>query len=144
MDYESRKKSNFGYMYVLSIKDIQQIKKCSYDCAKRELFSYNYFYINSKPYILATEYFGKHKFSVSNFLCQQSIDGEIEVKIIKIMPQMYTVHDIQVIFGCGQRQAYEIMDIIPGSFRINSKRYVEDKCLREWLDSLPNKKLSIA
>lgn len=137
-------KNNITYMYVLSIKDIQAIRKCTYSQAKSEFSIYDYFYINSKPYILAADYFGEQRYQLLDIGYYENIEQHTTTKVIKVVPQMYTVSDIQQIFGCGQRQAYEIMDLIPWTFRINSKRYVDQKRFVEWLETLPNQKLKIA
>lgn len=139
-----KNEKNITYMYVLSIKDIQTIRKCSYSQARAEFAIYDCFYINSKPYILATDYFGQQRYQLLDVGYYENIENNMVTKVIKIVPQIYTVSDIQQIFGCGQRQAYEIMDLIPWTFRINSKRYVDEKKFLEWLETLPNKKLKIA
>ena len=47
---------------------------------------------------------------------------------------LYRVSDIQKIFGCGRKKAYEIMHIkgFP-SFRLDGILYVEDGALRNWI-----------
>lgn len=47
---------------------------------------------------------------------------------------LYTPKDIQRIFQCGQKKAYEIMHIVGfPSFKIDSSLYVEKKELEKWL-----------
>lgn len=47
---------------------------------------------------------------------------------------LYRVSDIQRIFRCGRKKAYEIMHIkgFP-SFRLDGILYVEDGALRNWI-----------
>lgn len=129
-------------MSVLSVSDIQKLNNISYSSALYELKKYNYFYINSRPYILASEYIGQ-KYRVAE-ITYNSIEEGDNTKMIKVLPLMLTVKDIQSVFQCGTRQAYEIMDLIPCVFKVNSKRYVREKDFAEWLETLPNSQLKIA
>ena len=130
-------------MYVLSAKDIQRLEDLSYQKALKKLKSFEYFYINSKPYILARDYFCE-QYELSEIITYEPITEGIETKLIKVIPTMLTVQDIQTIFSCGQRQSYQIMDAIPGTFKINSKRYISDRDFVLWLETLPNKCIKIA
>lgn len=130
-------------LYVLSAKDIQDIKNISYTRALYILKQFNYFYINSRPYILASDFFDE-KYNVKEISFLSKIENDNKTKLIKVLPLMLTVQDIQQVFQCGSRQAYEIMDIIPGVFKINSKRYVREIDFNNWLETLPNSKLKIA
>lgn len=129
-------------LYVLSVKDIERLEGCTYQEALRKFKTYEYFYINSKPYILAKDYFVS-SFKISEILMYEPITEGIETKLIKVMPMMFTVSDIQSIFDCGHRQAYQIMDVIPGVFKINNKRYVSDENFKKWLKGLPNTVINI-
>ena len=44
-------------MYVISAVDIQRIEGCTYSQAYNKMKKYDYFYINSRRYILASDYF---------------------------------------------------------------------------------------
>ena len=47
---------------------------------------------------------------------------------------LYNAKDIQRIFGCGRKKAYEIMHIVGfPSFRIDSSIYVEKNELEKWI-----------
>lgn len=129
-------------LYVLSVKDIERLENCTYQEALKKLKTYEYFYINSKPYILAKDYFVT-SFKLSEILMYEPITEGVETKLIKVMPMMFTVSDIQSIFDCGHRQAYKIMDTIPGVFKINTKRYVSDDNFKKWLKTLPNTVVTI-
>ena len=130
-------------MYVLSVKDIMQMRNISYTNALYTLKQFDYFYINSRPYILASDYFGE-KYHISDISFSAPEDEGTETKLVKVLPLMLTVKDVQSVFQCGSRQAYEIMDLIPTAFKINSKRYVREIDFANWLESLPSQKLKIA
>lgn len=130
-------------MYVLNAKDIQDLRGISYQTALNYLKEFDYFYINRKPYILASDFFGK-KYNVESVEYLSSREDDNQTKLVKVLPLMLTVADIKQVFQCGTRQAYEIMDLIPGMFKINSKRYVREKEFNEWLETLPNQRLKIA
>ena len=136
------KKEKFN-MYVLSAKDIKDLRGVSYTTALNYLKEFDYFYINSKPYILASDFFDE-KYYVENIDFLSKIEGDNKTKLVKVLPLMLTVSDIRQIFQCGSRQAYEIMDLIPGMFKVNSKRYVRENDFKLWLDTLPNQRLKIA
>jgi len=123
-------------MYVLSIQDIQRIRNCSYKLAAKELKSMDYFYINSKPYVLARDYFGATYGQYEVTMFEPIVEG-IETKLVKVFPLLLDVDDIQAIFNCGARQAQRIMNTIDGTFRLNNKKYVRDKDFECWLDALP-------
>ena len=59
-------------------------------------------------------------------------------------PILYTVSDIQNIFKCGKRQAYELVNShnFP-AFKINSKIYVDKKELEKWLKQQHGKQVII-
>ncbi len=52
---------------------------------------------------------------------------------------LYTAKDIQSIFKCGRKKAYEIMNA-PGfpSFRLNTSLYVEKTQLEKWIARCKN------
>lgn len=56
---------------------------------------------------------------------------------------LYTVTDIQKIFGLGKTKAYELMsaDGFP-SFKINNRVYVEHSKLLVWIDKRVGKQFS--
>lgn len=56
---------------------------------------------------------------------------------------LYTPADIQNIFKCGKKKAYEIMHMngFP-SFRIDTALYVEKTALADWIMRVKNKKLN--
>lgn len=56
---------------------------------------------------------------------------------------LYTPADIQSIFKCGKKKAYEIMHMsgFP-SFRIDTALYVEKTALIDWIMRVKNKKLN--
>ena len=56
---------------------------------------------------------------------------------------LYTTKDIQKIFHCGRKKAYEIMHIqgFP-SFRIDSSIYVEKNELRKWISRIKSKNIN--
>ena len=137
----SEKKEKFN-MFVLSAKDIQDIRGVSYSTALNYLKEFNYFYINSRPYVLASDYFDE-EYYVENIDFLSKIEGDNKTKLIKVLPLMLTVSDIRQVFQCGSRQAYEIMDLIPGVFRVNSKRYVHEEDFKKWLTTLPHSRLRI-
>ena len=57
-----------------------------------------------------------------------------EKKFDSTHPILYTVSDIQNIFKCGKRQAYELVNSrnFP-SFKINSRIYVDKIELEKWI-----------
>ena len=56
---------------------------------------------------------------------------------------LYTPKDIQSIFQCGQKKAYEIMHIVGfPSFKIDSSLYVEKSELEKWLAKTKGKSIS--
>lgn len=56
---------------------------------------------------------------------------------------LYTPKDIQRIFQCGQKKAYEIMHIVGfPSFKIDSSLYVEKSELEKWLAKTKGKSIS--
>ena len=130
-------------MFVLSVRDIQVMRNVSYTSALNILKQYNYFYINSRPYILASDYFDE-KYHIAEISYSAPEDEGMDVKMVKVLPVMLTVKDVQAVFQCGTRQAYEIMDLIPDTFRVNSKRYIREKDFAEWLETLPHQQLTIA
>lgn len=129
-------------MFVLSAKDIQDIRGVSYSTALNYLKEFNYFYINSKPYVLASDFFDE-EYYVENIDFLSKIEADNKTKLIKVLPLMLTVSDIRQVFQCGSRQSYEIMDLIPGMYKINSKRYVREQDFKKWMDSLPNSRRRI-
>ena len=53
---------------------------------------------------------------------------------------LYTAKDIQNIFKCGRKKAYEIMHITGfPSFRIDTSLYVEKSELEKWINRNKNK-----
>ena len=56
---------------------------------------------------------------------------------------LYTCKDIQKIFSCGRKKAYEIMHIpsFP-SFRIDTLLYVEKTELEKWVAKNKNKSMN--
>ena len=53
---------------------------------------------------------------------------------------LYTAKDIQNIFKCGRKKAYEIMHITGfPSFRIYTSLYVEKSELEKWINRNKNK-----
>lgn len=56
---------------------------------------------------------------------------------------LYTAKDIQKIFRCGRKKAYEIMHIpsFP-SFRIDTSLYVEKGELEKWILHIKNKNIT--
>ena len=67
-----------------------------------------------------------------------------EKKFDSTHPILYTVSDIQNIFKCGKRQAYELVNSqnFP-SFRINSKIYVDKNELEKWIKQQCRKQIKI-
>ena len=60
--------------------------------------------------------------------------------IIRTIANTHTAKDIQNIFKCGRKKAYEIMHIkgFP-SFRIDTSLYVEKSELEKWINRNKNK-----
>lgn len=58
-------------------------------------------------------------------------------------PVLYTPKDVQTIFQCGRKKAYEIMRT-PGfpSFTINTSMYVEKEELEKWIARSRNKTIN--
>lgn len=129
-------------LYVLSVKDIERLECCTYQEALKKIKTFDYFKINSKLYILAKDYFVK-PYKLDEILMYEPIAEGIETKLIKVMPMMFSTSDVQAIFDCGKRQAYQLMDVIPGVFRVNSKRYVSDENFKKWLKTLPDTVINI-
>lgn len=57
---------------------------------------------------------------------------------------LYTVKDIQSIFQCGKRQAYELFTVngFP-AFSIGRKKLVEKQALENWLAQNKGKKILV-
>lgn len=72
------------------------------------------------------------------------VDLEAQVQIDKTSQDVviYTAKDIQSIFSCGRKKAYEIMHS-PGfpMFRIDSSLYVEKEALQKWIERNKNKNI---
>lgn len=52
--------------------------------------------------------------------------------------------DIQTIFNCGQRQAYEIMNLSSfPSFKLGTKLQVYKKSLEEWLENQEHREINL-
>lgn len=130
-------------MYVISAVDIQRIEGCTYSQAYCKMKKYDYFYINSRRYILASDYF-TNGYLVSEAMYYSHLGEGVDTKVIKIRPAMYTVKDIMDIFSVGRPKAEKIMDVIPGAFMLDNVRYVYDRDFVDWLESLPNKHLNVA
>lgn len=133
---QTEKKGKFQ-MYVLSVIDLQRILECNYQSAYKVLRSYEYFYINSKPYILASDFYNR-TYRVGEVFYYEPLTEGIETKVISVRPRIYSVEDIRIIFNCGLRQAYEIIDMIPGTFTLKQKKYVTEEMFVDWLKTLPN------
>ena len=58
-------------------------------------------------------------------------------------PILYTPKDIQAIFKCGRKKAYEIMHA-PGfpSFKIDTSLYIEKGELEKWIARNRNKNIN--
>lgn len=56
---------------------------------------------------------------------------------------LYTVSDIQKVFGIGRTKAYELMsaDGFP-SFRINNRMYIERSKLSSWIEKRTGKQFN--
>lgn len=67
-----------------------------------------------------------------------------ERSVIMDKPILYTCKDLQEIFKCGRKKAYEIMNSqgFP-SFRINTSLYVEKSELEKWIGRNRNKNINI-
>ena len=63
---------------------------------------------------------------------------------VSMTPELYTVKDIKIIFRCGRKQAYEIVNAngFP-SIRIGGKILVERKALEDWLSKNKGKSVAI-
>lgn len=130
-------------MYVISAVDIQRIEGCTYSQAYNKMKKYDYFYINSRRYILASDYF-TNGYLVSEAMYYSHLGEGVDTKVIKIRPAMYTVEDIMDIFSVGKSKAEKIMDAIPGAFSIDGVRYVYDRDFVDWLESLPHEHVNVA
>lgn len=140
-----RVKRNDGkfQMYVISAVDIQRIEGCTYSQAYNKMKKYDYFYINSRRYILASDYF-TNGYLVSEAMYYSHLGEGVDTKVIKIRPAMYTVEDIMDIFSVGKPKAEKIMDAIPGVFSIDGVRYIYDRDFVDWLESLPHEHVNVA
>jgi hypothetical protein len=57
---------------------------------------------------------------------------------------IYDVNDIQRIFKCGKRQAYNLMNSATfPSFRINTKHYITKEKLEKWAEKQAGKNVTI-
>ena len=130
-------------MYVISAVDIQRIEGCTYSQAYNKMKKYDYFYINSRRYILASDYF-TNGYLVSEAMYYSHLGEGVDTKVIKIRPAMYTVEDIMEIFSVGKSKAEKIMGAIPGAFSIDGVRYIYDRDFVDWLESLPHEHVNVA
>lgn len=129
-------------MYVLSLQDIQRIENCTYSKALKIFKTMNVFHINSKPYVLANEYFCRD-FDVKEITMYQPLGEGLDTKVVKLLPPILNAKDIAVIFDCGNKRAYEIIAIIPNSFKINEKTYVKADDFSAWINSLRNRSIRV-
>lgn len=129
-------------MYVLSLQDIQRIENCTYSKAVKTFNTMNYFRINNKPYVLASEYFCK-EFIVDDVAMYQPLGEGLDTKVVKLLPPVFTVRDVAAVFDCGIKHANEIMSVIPKQFKINNTKYVAAEDFKNWLKTLPNKQILV-
>lgn len=141
---EEKGDNKMGDIYLLTYEDIMQIEGCSYGAALNKFRKHKdkVIHINQKPYILADEYYknDRKKSKVGIFYEEQK--GMITKVIVKY-PTLFAVEDIMEIFKCGTKHAYQIMNAILYSFKINHKLYIKQDDFEVWLNEIKGKKISI-
>lgn len=125
------------HLYVLSIDDLTEILNLDKESAIDYAKNFSYFYINNKMYISAEEFYGE-KYIIDDYIEFENIDGNNNIKIIKLLPKAYSVKDISKIFNCSIKQAYVIIKEIPFSFLLHNKLYVTNYDLQKWIESKIN------
>lgn len=126
-------------LYVLGVKDIQNLENITYKQALDRIKEYDYFFINSQMYILASDYcYGDLKKAEKLYITCFDEYGYDRTKIVEVKPCFYSVETIQEMFHCGIRKSREIIKQIPGYFIINSKYYVSSEAFERWLTMKAN------
>lgn len=126
-------------LYVLGVKDIQNLENINYKQALERIKEYDYFYINTRMYILASDYcFGDLNRAEKLYLTYFDEYGYDKTKVIEVTPRFYTAQDIQTMFSCGIHQSYDIIKQVPGHFSINTRLYVSSESFEKWLTKKAN------
>ncbi len=131
-------------IYLLTFADIMQIEGCSYETARQRFQKHKekVIYINRKPYLLANEYYKNTSKKPKVGIFYEEQHGVITKVIVKY-PTLFAVEDIMEVFKCGTKHAYQIMNAIPYSFKINHKLYVKQDDFEKWLNEIRGTTISI-